>query len=760
MFYSIPNLGSTSVSEMEKPWECGLKMPAEYGPDKIARTSWAKSFATKHAFISGVEGMTATVRVSYAQNNVPHKIHAFIADYDAMVSDSRLEETKADPASEFLPAWFVRTGSGNGRLVWLLSKPILVASKQQVTEFLIDVSKKLRLKNWLAAWDDGAFKNVTEYYEVGGEWIPLFPDAVISQEMAGLWLYESSKNTKLSDDYGSEYNIPMDLVAEEIEKRYPNNKWKGPFEEGRRGVRFWDDSAKDETGAFIMKHGVMAFSGEQAFMSWRMLLGEAFVSRFEADKVGTLREKVAWDGKEFWLHTDQGEWLSECKGDFQQRLEVNGFSSSTPRSATCSEIDRLMVELRDNRRVHRALPFIHFPPGILVYEDRRYLNTSTAVCLQPAKDADCCTIEDAVTFFPFTWNLLKALFKDETPDVDMWAQLNFFLAWLQRFYIGGLTMRPTQGQAVVLIGPQGAGKTLLARGVIAPLVGGMADATEYFTEDSQWTARIMEKALMVVDDSKPVATVRGSVMFSAALKKVVANSRMVYNEKFKQQGEIPHFGRPLVLANFDTTSIQIIPDLDMSNKDKVMLFKAPEHDRTRFPDWDTVSRTLSQELPYFARFLQLWKAPEYTVSEDKRFGVKAFHHPILYREAMESGTNEVLYEFLHAMVTEYRMSHKDKTFWEGNLTLLRKDLLISNEQVAREFPTQKMLSAAMKNIMEKSEYNIECRKLHGERLWRIWFDMRSKGIMSNNGIKVPESKLTALDFKAKTEDEEEGDTIE
>lgn len=746
MFYSIPNLGATAVTPMEKPWECSLRMPPECGPDKAARQLWQNNFATKHAFISGVEGMTASVRVSYSQSNVPHKIHAFIADFDAKVIDAELDKLRADPPSEFLPAWFVRTGSGNGRLIWLIDAPVLVASEAQVKEFLLLVGKtKLKLDCWLAAWDKDAFCSIVQYYELGTEWVPMFPDAVLSQAMVNLWLYESSKRVKLDDGYGSGYTIPMDLIKEEVDKRYDKNIWKGPFVEGARGVRFWDPDAKDETGAVIMKQGVMAFSGEQAFMPWRVLLGEAFVARFEADKVGNFREKVAWDGKEFWVQ-DEEEWLSENKGDFQQRLEVAGFSSSTPKGATCSEIDRLMVDLRKSRRVYRALPFIHFPPGILAYEERRYLNTSMAKCLQPAKDADCSKAEDALKYFPFVWRLLRTLFKDETPDANPWGQLSFFLAWLQRFYLGGLRMRPTQGQAVVLIGPQGAGKTLLARGVIAPLVGGMADATEYFTEDSQWTARIMEKALMVVDDSKPVATLRGSVMFSAALKKVVANSRMVYNEKFKQQGEVPHFGRPLILANFDTTSIQIIPDLDLSNRDKVMLFKSPDTGRLNFPDWDTVSRTLAQELPYFARFLQLWDAPAYTVSEDKRFGVKAFHHPVLYKEAMESGINEVLFEALNALVTSYRVAHKDQQYWEGDLMTLRKDLQLCYDQIQKEFPTQRQLSAAMKNLVLKSEYNVQFKYVHGLRLWRVWFDLRSPGVMPAQ-LQAPKIDIEALDKK-------------
>lgn len=711
---------------MEKPWESGLKLPEGLDVNKSDRSKWQIRLTTQHAFISGFEGMTAQMRVSYENHNIPHRMHALITDYDAHVTEARLAEMLVDPPCEFMPAWAIITGSGNLRLVWMFERSIMLAHKDLIIQFLLMLQKKLDLKSWHGALDEKAMADPSQYYEIGFKWIPMKAGAFVPQSYLELWMLNASKKVKLDDDEKDVYQIPMERIAEEVAQRYPDNKWSGPFEEGRRGIRFWDPNADNDTGAVILKSGMMAFSGEQAFMSWRKLLGDAFVSQFKADKVGKIRENVVFDSEDFWILMGD-EWVSKGRADFTQKLRVLGFSDKGVRGATCTEIDEIEVDLKDNCRVYKALPFIHFPPGVIVYEDKKYLNISNAVCMQPAKDSDVSSPVEALKTFPFVWKLLKALFENDYNPNDPMDQMYYFLAWLQRFYLGGLTMRPTQGQAVVLIGPPSAGKTLLAQSVIAPLVGGMADATAYFVEDSKWTARILEKPLLVVDDAKPVTSPEALKTFSASLKKVVANSRMVYSEKFKQEGEVPHFGRPIILANFDCNSMQVIPDLDMSNRDKIMLFKSPDK-VMKFPEWDVITKTLAQELPYFARFLQLWRPPNYVISVDRRFGINAYHHPILAREAAEAGANGIMHELLCTMLETYMIGHEKQGYWEGTTTTLSTDLKLASDGLSdREFKSPKALSIAMQNLMTKESDHIEHQRLQADgrdkRLWRIKYSL-------------------------------------
>jgi hypothetical protein len=706
---------------VEKPWEIVSEAPVI--EDKKEFKAWCLGLATKHHFLSGFSGITPQIRVSYESNNAPFKMSALIVDYDAATTEDRLLDLVANPVTEFVPAYAVITHSGYARLVWLFEADILLAAKAQIKEFLVQLSRRLALNKWLAGMDTGALSDPCRYYELGSKWIPLTPDYRIPASFLQLWLLEASSKINLDEGY-SENKIPMEDIAEAVEAKYPG-RWSGPFEEGRRGVRFWDLLAADKTGAVIMRNGVMAFSGEQAFMPWRTLLGDSFVNKYKADRTADVRTRVVFDGRDYWWReTDEGSWKTLDNTSLTRHLKVAGFESRAMKRETSSEIERILDDVTFNCRVEKAMPFIHYPQGVITYDGNKFLNTATAKCMEPARDASVQTIGEAQKQIPFIWSLLKALFYDKgLGEGQEYTQVYYLLAWLKRFYLGGLCHAPTQGQAVVVIGPVSIGKSLFTNAIIAPLVGGYSDATPYFIDDVTWTATLMNKPLMTIDDSKPVMSHAALIKFSASLKKVVANTRMIYNEKYKQTGEAPWFGRVIVLANADSNSLQIIPDMDMSNKDKLMLFKC-SGTKLDFPERAEIDRTLSQELPVFARFLELWEPPESIMSGDRRFGVKAFHHHELFGEAMIAGAGGVLHEILYDFLAAYREQHPKDKSWEGTATTLYNDLSVFNNSSMRDF-TQRGMATALGGLAGKQGYNIKHR-LEGKtrrKLWTIAFDM-------------------------------------
>src|SRR5947208_760778 len=95
MFFAIPNLVSTSV-EPCVPWTFSQPVPDEVkGKEgKKVRDRWISNPNTRHQVYSAFEGVNSGARVSEPKNgdegNPPLKLHAFVADIDAPVSEDEL----------------------------------------------------------------------------------------------------------------------------------------------------------------------------------------------------------------------------------------------------------------------------------------------------------------------------------------------------------------------------------------------------------------------------------------------------------------------------------------------------------------------------------------------------------------------------------------------------------------------------------------------------------------------------------------------
>lgn len=100
--------------------------------------------------------------------------------------------------------------------------------------------------------------------------------------------------------------------------------------------------------------------------------------------------------------------------------------------------------------------------------------------------------------FPWLYKFLQNIFDQKQRD-------NFF-AWWKRFYSSGSAGNLEQGQAIIIAGEAGRGKTLLSRVIVGSSVGGYADASRYLMGDSRFNKECGENALWVVDDSKSCAT--------------------------------------------------------------------------------------------------------------------------------------------------------------------------------------------------------------------------------------------------------------
>jgi len=215
---------------------------------------------------------------------------------------------------------------------------------------LSHIKRTLRLKKLLVGLDEDAFEDPCKYYEAGTDWKKISDDVIPASFMMH-WAIEATRNY----DWGKlAPAIPMEKIAEEVERQYPGC-WQGEFEIGVRGVRFWDSSADNETAAIVRESGMQCFTGGQAFVPWSAILGGKFVRKFEADRVGGAIENIWFDGREYWIKNAEDKWASKNKADMALYLRVNKqLSPVIRRGRTCSDVDKALSRIQEHQSIHAA----------------------------------------------------------------------------------------------------------------------------------------------------------------------------------------------------------------------------------------------------------------------------------------------------------------------------------------------------------------------------------------------------------------------
>lgn len=395
------------------------------------------------------------------------------------------------------------------------------------------------------------------------------------------------------------------------------------------------------------------------------------------------------------------------KGDFMDDLENMNLSAAKPKGGGLSEIDRVLFRIREERLVDAVVPVIYRDPGILKLPDtnKRVLNVSNVHVLPvPRNDrtgrsetfpvqvtdeearmfpwvreeylknpAACRWDNPFVTrFFPHVHHFITTLFLPdedtrtcwvdhgyELPDIEnpttafspamrtAYHQIVMFLSWLATFYRQGASrcICTNPGQALVIAGPASAGKTFLARKIVARLAGGFANGVDYFINGGRFTDDIVCSPMLLIDDA--ISDLKGSDRdkMTNLIKQVVATGSMRSEAKFKSAlTSLPWPGRVGIFCNSDAQSLSVIPGLEASTRDKFMMLMAGNASYPFAQDYAIQEAWILDELPWFALFLLGYRVPPAYAS--RRYGVRAWQHPDMVRASQVTGFSHTLEQVL------------------------------------------------------------------------------------------------------------------
>ena len=712
MFYALNNLADRTAVPCN-PWEREVVYPEDTLKDKKIWLKWCQQPDTKGCHFSGFEGLDGLSRI-VNPDNPPFKLHGFVVDYDAKITTDMMESIVRRCPSEMAPTWGSYTFSGGARLVWELEEPVLIPDNPSLQlAFLKIASKKLNLKKILPGWDEPAFYDPARYYEKGTDWTRL-GGLQLSSNFPKAWLMKAGDNVNWKKS--GHIEIPLNVVHAEINRRFPN-RWNGRFEEGSRGIRFWDEDADNLTSAIVRPTGMQCFTGDTPFLSWSEILGDAFTKKYEADRLSDITEPYHTDGKVYWRYEDtQGTYLAESLEMMRLTFKTKDKLSTTiSKKETCSEVDTATFHVQRHKRVDAALPYLYFPRGVISVGGGRILNTSTVKVMTPSTETDI----DPEKHFPFLNQFLSNFF------LDPCARDNF-LSWTSHALKNAYKRTPVLGQAMFLAGAPGVGKTFMSNVVLSGLFGGHADATSYLMGDERFTAHVVKTPLMSIDDAAPATDMRKADIFTSQIKKIVANPHQHYEEKFRMAGLVEWLGRIIITLNLDPVSLRLLPSTDQSNKDK-MTFIQVKDSGVDFPEKDVCKQIAAVELPFLSRWLLNYTIPE-EQRGSSRFGVKAYHDKFLMASATQSGVSHTFYEMLIEFLEDWGINNPDANVWKGTSSALLGDMRGDARLgglVSRHSPNQ--VSTYLGQLKSRG-YQLERNRRGNIREWVIPLDIITQEI--------------------------------
>jgi len=502
----------------------------------------------------------------------------------------------------------------------------------------------------LFAGFDKSSLRANQYFEFGDNWKKIgdpLDDNVVKTMILKAAMDKPPQTTETS--------IPLDVVAGEVLKRFPN-RWMGEFIEGERGPLFWINDGIEREGCAITSDGMLCFSDRagKSFVTWKEILGNKFVEQYEKTKLGDLLDNYWFNGTKFFklLH---GTAVVIPKEQLILELKKLGFLPRAKKGQTVSEVEAAILSISNDNRIDEIAPIIWSKDRVVQTNSHRILNSQNVHPVEPAENGDPKN-------WPYIHKWLNQLFvNDKRPTIE------YFHAYMKRFYESVLFRKAKQGQGLILVGPTGRGKTLIARRIIGALVGGYSDASEYICGQTSFNKELARVPCWCVDDTKSAASFQDQRKATEIFKRVVANPDISYMAKYCDELSIPWSGRIILTLNMDANSLSVIPSLDSSNRDKIMALRISDDATQDFPSNEDLEELILNELPYYAKWLLDWNPPIELVGRS-RYGVVSYIDNSIASAAYDNSSRSSIAELVEFFCKRAREYGDGEKTWRGTLT--------------------------------------------------------------------------------------------
>ena len=413
--------------------------------------------------------------------------------------------------------------------------------------------------------------------------------------------------------------------------------------------------------------------------------------------------------KSFWVENARGGWIEFNEKSLQRLLKKHGYSASN-KKVTISQIDKKLSEIQLQQDLDYAGPLAGHMKGIVEMYGQRLARVTNAPKLIVPKEGK----------FPTVQALIDNLFVD--PQCD---QRPYLFGWLkvalESLYAGH--HRP--GQALAIAGPRDSGKSLF-QNIITEIFGGRAAKPyRYMSGGTEFNGELFGCEHQMIEDDIGAKDFRARQNFGTRIKEFTVNEAQSCHPKKYQAITLRPWWRLSITVNEEPENLMILPPLDDSIQDKIILLRAQKRPMpmpTASPEERKIFReTLTSELPAFTWYLLHWEIPEKLQSG--RFGVTHFHHPELLAAIDGLTPENRLFELLKLHFKVSDGTTTDQTEWTGTAEELENELCATKSPV--EYAARKLLTWAgatgtyLGRLAQKLPGIFEGQRTADKRSWRI-----------------------------------------
>jgi hypothetical protein len=411
-----------------------------------------------------------------------------------------------------------------------------------------------------------------------------------------------------------------------------------------------------------------------------------------------------WNRTSFWLRNDVDAWMLVTVGDVRRRLKEAGYRSVKLQGENVSQVDSILTAIQHYRHIEYAGDLAGWNKGVHVLNQKRILVLESPKLLEPCKGE---------------WSLLEEIITRMLGH----QQIVYLFGWLKVALESLYANKWRSGQALVLCGPADSFKSRLQKLVTIMFGGRCAKPYRYLSGATEFNADLVGSEHLVIEDEDPSSDIRARRAFGVRLKEITANEDQSCHAKFRTAITLAPFWRLSISLNAEPENVLILPPIDNSTEDKLILLKVDHHPMPMPTTTDServaFMEALKAELPALVWFLlHGWSIPpDYT---SPRYGVTHFHHP------------EIL-EALNAMAPETRLlelidlglwaSPLTPNPWIGTASELEQLLCAPNSPVQRD--AQKLLTwqfacgTYLGRLKTKCPERVDFNRSNSSRQWTI-----------------------------------------
>jgi hypothetical protein len=374
----------------------------------------------------------------------------------------------------------------------------------------------------------------------------------------------------------------------------------------------------------------------------------------------------------FWAKNNRDGWIMIRTSDVRRWLSELGFNSRRETPQKPSEVEKTITLIQKNNDIDYADSLAGFRRGLYEIAGKRILVKDSPQLIDPQPGT-----------FPLIDEIIFNMLGLEQRD--------YLFGWLkmgiEALYSGNLRV----GQAMTLAGPKDCGKSLLQT-LFTHLFGNRCTKPHrYMSGGTDFNGDLFGCEHLIIEDEQASTDIRARRNFGTRIKEITANQFQSCHAKHRPAIALNPFWRLSISVNDEPENLIILPPIDESLEDKLIILKAAKHPMPRPTATDgqrqAFMSALIDELPHFLNFLFEWEIPLDLISQ--RYGITHFHHPDILGALGTLSPEIRLLEILDAEL----FGSPAPGCWEGSAAELERTLTKDGSAVGREarqlfsFPT-------------------------------------------------------------------------